>query len=196
MLWSSENVDRCRDPIAPATLSDLARVEEKAELIGGRIVTIMSTGRLPGRISKRILLSLHLYEQQTQLGEAIPDNVGYAIRPPLMSGRESFSPDVSFSVGTSPYNDAGFIEGAPTFAVEVRSEHDFGPAKDRGYADKCADYFDAGTQVVWDVNYRTETIAKYEAANPAAPTLFRRGDAADAEPALPGWRLNSDDLFA
>ncbi|HXD85613.1 MAG TPA: Uma2 family endonuclease [Urbifossiella sp.] len=183
-------------PVAPATLSDLARVEEKAELIDGRIVTIMSTGRLPGRISKRILLSLHVYEQQSRLGEAIPDNVGYAIRPPLMSGRESFSPDVSFYVGTSPYNDAGFIEGAPTFAVEVRSEYDFGPAKDRDYADKRSDYFEAGTRVVWDVNYRTETIAKYEAANPAAPTFFRRGDTADAEPALPGWRLNVADLFA
>lgn len=181
--------------VAPATLCDLARVEEKAELIGGRIVSIMPTGRLPGRISKRILLSLHQFEQQSRIGEAIPDNVGYAIRPPLMSGRESFSPAVSFYVGTSPYNDAGFIEGAPTFAVEVRNEHDFGTAKDRDYANKHTDYFEAGTWVVWDVDYRTETIAKYDAVNPNAPTIYHRGEAADAEPALPGWRVNVDDLF-
>ncbi|HEY2909215.1 MAG TPA: hypothetical protein VGI99_03165 [Gemmataceae bacterium] len=66
---------------------------------------------------------------------------------------------------------------------------------EREMAEKREDYFPAGTQVIWDVDPLAETIAKYEAANPAAPTLFWRDEIADAEPALPGWRLNVDDVF-
>src|SRR5436190_698113 len=115
---------------SPATLDDLCQTKERAELVAGRIVPIMPTGRVPGRIAKKILRSLDDYERTSNFGEAIGENVGYAIRPPLPSGRESFSPDASFYIGSSPYDDAGFIEGAPAFAVEVRSEHDHGPAKD------------------------------------------------------------------
>jgi hypothetical protein len=35
----------------------------------------------------------------------------------------------------------------------------------------------------------------YRAANPRHPTVYRRGDAAEAEPAVPGWRMDVDDLF-
>jgi hypothetical protein len=38
-----------------------------------------------------------------------------------------------------------FIEGPPTFAVEVRCENDYGPSADDEYAAKRADYFEAGT---------------------------------------------------
>jgi len=179
----------------PASLDDLRNIPGKAELVAGRIVHHMPTGRIPGRIAKRILRSLDDHETRTKLGEAVGDNVGYAIIPPLGNGRGSFSPDVSYYIGPSPHDDAGFIDGPPTFAVEVRSEHDLGPAKDREYEQKRADYFSAGTVVVWDVDYRTETIAKYEPSDPSVPVVFSRGDAADAEPALPGWRLPVDEVF-
>ncbi|MDB5310352.1 MAG: hypothetical protein JWO38_4554 [Gemmataceae bacterium] len=179
----------------PATLEDLEQVREKAELVAGSIVRIMPTGRVPGRVAKRILLSLDVYEAEKGLGEAIGDNIGYAIRPPLPNGRESFSPDVSYYIGSSPFNKPGFINGPPTFAVEVRSEHDFGPASDREYVEKREDYFRAGTQVVWDVDYRAETVTSYKHSDPTTPVVFRRGDTADAEPALPGWRLKVDDIF-
>jgi Uma2 family endonuclease len=45
-----------------------------------------------------------------------------------------------------------FFEGAPVFAVEVRSEGDYGPAAERELAEKRADYFAAGTLAVWDVD--------------------------------------------
>lgn len=89
-----------------------------------------------------------------------------------------------------------FIEGVPLLAVEVRSQNDYGPSAEREMAEKREDYALAGTQVIWDVDPVAETIAKYDAANLAAPTIYHRGDAADAEPALPGLRLNVDDLFA
>jgi Uma2 family endonuclease len=89
-----------------------------------------------------------------------------------------------------------FLDGAPLFAVEVRSENDYGPKAEREIAAKRADYFLAGTQVVWDVDPVAATIASYKASDPATPIVYRRGDTAEAEPALPGWRLEVNDVFA
>jgi Uma2 family endonuclease len=63
-------------------------------------------------------------------------------------------------------------------------------------ADKRADYFAAGTQVVWDVEVLREGwIAVYRASAPETSTLYRRGQVAEAEPALPGWTFPVDELF-
>ena len=56
-----------------------------------------------------------------------------------------------------------FIDGPPTFAVEVRSEHDYGAKAETELAAKRADYFQAGTRVVWDVDPLAKTIAVYRA---------------------------------
>jgi Uma2 family endonuclease len=179
-----------------ATLDDLMKVDGKAELINGRIVRAMPTGTLPTRLAKRILLALDPHVVASGVGEVFGDSLGYAIDPPLPSGRQSFSPDVSYYNGPLPANLMKFIQGAPNFAVEVRSENDYGPAKEREHAAKRGDYFAAGTLVVWDVDPIAETVTSYTAADPTAPKVFRRGEAADAEPAVPGWRLSVDALFA
>src|SRR6266567_9351408 len=116
-----------------ATLDDLYRTPEKAELIGGRIVCFMATGRKPGRVGFSIARSLDDHAKQLRRGEAYPDNVGFAV-PELPSGRESFSPDASYYDGPMPANPMRFIEGAPTFAAEVRSENDYGPAAEADMA--------------------------------------------------------------
>src|SRR6516162_11397377 len=110
-----------------ATLDDLYRTPGKAELIGGRIVKYMATGRKPNKVAGRIFRFLDDYAQQTSRGEAYTDSMGFAV-PELPSGRESFSPDASYYFGPFPDNPMRFIEGAPTLAVEVRSEYDYGPA--------------------------------------------------------------------
>ncbi len=178
-----------------ATLDDLYKVEGKAELIAGRVVHFMPTGFWPGEVSVGIYLSLKLHARGTNRGHATPDNVGYAIRE-LPSGRESFSPDAAFFDGSIPDKWMRFIEGAPTFAAEVRSEGDYGPAADRDYTIKRADYFQAGTLVVWDVDPRTECVRSYRAETPDQPMTFRKGQVADAELAVPGWRMAVDDIFA
>jgi len=50
--------------------------------------------------------------------------------------RKSLSPDAAFYVGTPI--EAKFLEGAPLFAVEIRSEGDYGPTAERGLAEKRA----------------------------------------------------------
>ena len=90
-----------------------------------------------------------------------------------------------------------FSPQPPVFAVEVRSENDYGPPAERQMAAKRADYFAAGTLLVWDVDLQNEeVVAKYTAANPTAPQLFRRGEVADAGEAVPGWSIHVDELFA
>jgi Uma2 family endonuclease len=177
-----------------ATLDDLYRTPEKAELIGGRIVIQMATGRKPNRIAFRIARSLDDHAEQIKKGEAYTDNMGYAI-PILPSGRESFSPDASYYDGPFPKNAMRFINGPPKFAAEVRSESDYLPGADLEMAEKRADYFQAGTEVVWDVDTVAECIHVYRASDPEHPTTFRRGDVADAEPAVPGWRVAVDWIF-
>jgi Uma2 family endonuclease len=64
-------------------------------------------------------------------------------------------------------------------------------------AAKRADYFAAGTLVVWDVDALDEQLIRvYRAADPATPTVYGRADLAEAEPALPGWSMRVDDLFS
>ena len=133
--------------LADAGLDDLFRTTDKAELIGGRLVHLMPTGRKPNRLAGRIYRSLDDYSEQGKRGEAFTDNMGFTV-PILSSGRESFSPDASYYDGILPRDAMRFIEGSPTLGVEVRSETDYGPAADSEMAEKRADYFEAGTQVV------------------------------------------------
>jgi hypothetical protein len=61
---------------------------------------------------------------------------------------------------------------------------------------KRADYFACGTLVVWDVDLLSEDVIKsYRASDPQNPVIFRRGQIADAEPAVSGWRMPVNDLF-
>jgi hypothetical protein len=40
-----------------------------------------------------------------------------------------------------------------------------------------------------------DVIKSYKASDPDNPVIFRRGDMAHAEPAVPGWQMPVDDLF-
>jgi Uma2 family endonuclease len=179
----------------PATLDDLARVDGKAELIDGRIVRQMPTGHLPNRTASRIFRALDDHAETTGQGVAYTDSMGFAV-PRLPSGRESFSPDATLHLGPVPTNLMGFVRGAPTFAVEVRSESDYGPAAEATMAAKRADYFLAGTSVIWDVDPIARSVKKYRADSPDQPITFTAGSEGDAEPAVPGWRILIDRLFA
>lgn len=179
-----------------ATLDDLMKVNGKAELINGRIVCEMPSGFLPVEVGFNITTALKAHVRGGAPGRAVADPTGYAIPQTLPSGRQSLCPDSSFYTGPALTNPMGFIVGFPIFAAEVRSENDYGPKPDREYAEKRADYFAAGTLVVWDVDPVAETVSVYTAADPLTPVVFGRGDTADAEPAVPGWRLSVDALFA
>jgi Uma2 family endonuclease len=198
-----------------ATIEDLYHLPEncKAEIVNGKLVLMSPTGFLPGRASGEIYVSLREYERRTKSGYALPDNVGFIVNLP---NRRSFSPDAAFYTGKP--TGGKFLDGAPVFAAEVRSENDYGEAAEKDMAAKRRDYFAAGTLVVWDVDVlkeevirdyfaagtlvvwdvdvlKEEVIRVYRASNPEQPQVYRRGELAEAEPAMPGWLMPVDDLF-
>jgi len=176
-----------------ATVEDLYNVPEngKAELVNGEIVLMSPTGGVPGRASGSIYASLGDYEEQTKSGYAFPDNVGFLVNLPH---RKSFSPDAAFYVGELRGGD--FLEGAPVFVVEVRSKGDYGVRAEREIREKRADYFACGTIVFWDVDVlRDKVVRVYRAFASDEPKTYRKGEAAEAEPALPGWTIPVDNFI-
>ena len=122
------------------------------------------------------------------IGFAYTDNIGFRVRL-LSSGRESFSPDAAYYTGPLPKNEMKFLPGPPTVAVEVRSEGDYSPMAEIEMAAKRADYFEAGTLVVWDVDVQENCIHVYRSSQPVTPFTFEIDDLVDAEPAMPGWKV-------
>jgi Uma2 family endonuclease len=175
---------------AAATIEDLYKVEGKAELVNGEIILMSPTGGLPGYAGDKIFSSLDQYSNRHNLGIAVGDNKAFVVNLPH---RKSFSPDAAFYTGEITMN---FFEGSPVFAVEVRSENDYGPRSERAMAAKRADYFAAGTLVVWDVDLLSDDVVRvYRASEPERARIYRRGETAEAEPAVPGWIMAVDDLF-
>jgi Uma2 family endonuclease len=140
-----------------ATIEDLYRVPEdgKAEFVNGELVLMAATGFLPGRAGGEIYASLRDYERRTRSGYALPDNVGFLVNLP---NRRSFSPDAAFYTGEP--TGGKFLNGAPVFAAEVRSENDYGKTAEEEMAAKRRDYFTAGTLVVWDVDVLKEEVVR------------------------------------
>src|SRR5437762_8079235 len=162
-----------------ATIEDLYAVpgNRKAEIVNGDIVTMSPTGAAPSYASSEIFASLREYSRRTKKGIAVTDNAAFGVDLP---NRKSFSPDAAFYTGK--WTGMKFFEGAPLFAVEVRSEGDYGPAAERAIAEKRADYFAAGTQIVWDVDLLSEDVVTSYRSGEDESCVFVRGQTADAEP--------------
>jgi len=160
---------------ADATIEDLYRVPDhrKAELVNGEVVLMSPTGAAPNFAGGEIFASLRDFARRTKSGRAVTDSAGFRVNLPH---RESLSPDAAFYVGQT--SGMTFFEGAPVFAAEVRGENDYGP------------------QVVWDVDLLSaDTVKVYRVSDPDKPTIYRRGEIAEAKPAVSGWKMPVDDLF-
>jgi len=169
----------------------LYREKGKAEIVDGEIVRMSPTGGLPSKASLVIAMSLHAHRRVRGGGHAFADNAGFMVELPT---RQSFSPDAAWYTGSVV--DMRFLEGSPALAVEIRSEGDYGPQAEKELAAKRADYFAAGTLVVWDVDLLSPDVIKvYRSTAPETPTIYRRGDLAEAEPAVPGWRFPVAEIF-
>jgi len=169
----------------------LYREKGKAEIVDGQIVSMSPAGWRHGQASMTIAISLRAREREYGDGHAVGDNVGFLVD---LSHRQSFSPDAAWFTGEPHGLD--FVEGAPAFAAEIRSKSDYGPQAEKDLAAKRADYFTAGTLVVWDVDLLSPDVIKaYRSTAPETPTIYRRGEIAEAEPAVPGWRFPVDELF-
>ncbi len=176
-----------------ATLEDLYAIPDdgKAELVNGELLLMSPTGDKPGWAGDEIFVSLRSYVRMTSFGRAVSDNKGFLANLPH---RKSFSPDAAFYTGLA--GGMEFYPDVPMFAAEVRSENNYGPKAEQEMADKRADYFAAGCKVVWDVDLLSPDVVRvYRAEAPSLPRVYGRGEDADAEPAVPGWKMAVDELF-
>lgn len=168
-----------------ALFERLMHIDGKAEIVDGRIVLMSPTGAWPSLVSNLIVIALKRRSRGKRNEFAVPDNCTFRVDLP---NRQSFSPDAAYFIGPSP--KMGPFEGAPIFAVEVRSIGDYGPRAEVLIAEKRADYFAAGTKVVWDVDILSHDVVKsYDADDPDHPLIFRLNELAHAEAALPGWSV-------
>jgi Uma2 family endonuclease len=171
-------------------VAELYKVPGKAEIVGGRVVIMSPTGDMPGSAAFAIVARLREYAKKHG-GRAYGDNVGFLVDLP---NRKSFCPDGAYYTG--PRAKMKFLPTAPDFAIEVRSEGDYGPAAERDMAAKRADYFAAGTKVIWDVDLLSDDLVRvYREQSPETPEIYHRGESAEAEPAVPGWKFPVDELF-
>jgi Uma2 family endonuclease len=174
-----------------ATVADLQFVEGKAEIVDGRLEVIAPAGGLASGGALAVMCSLRQHQSAHGGGRAFGSTLAYLVDLPH---RKSLCPDASWYTG--PRAGAGFLRGAPVFAVEIRDDADYRDDYEAHFTAKRADYFAAETQVVWDVDVlREELIRVYRAQDPENPTIYRRGEVAEAEPAVPGWRFPVDELF-
>ena len=174
-----------------AQIEDLYELDEKAEIVNGEIVLMGGTGFKPNRAAGRIYRSLDDHEMEHGGGYALTDGAVFVVDLPH---RQSVSPDASWYTG--PATEGRFMLGPPALAVEVRSQGDYGLRAEREMLAKRADYFATGTAVVWDVDVlREEVIRVYRATEPDTPVIYHRGETAEAEPAVPGWRFLVDNLW-
>ena len=169
----------------------LMKIEGKAEIVGGRIVRGESDGFLPALAKVEILVSLDHYARRTKNGRALGGTVAFRVDLPL---RKSFCADAAYIFQPRDGN-MGPVEGAPVFAVEIRSENDYGPAAERAISAKITDYFAAGTRAVWDVDLLGENVVTLHQPQ-SEPLVFRRGEIANAGAALAEWTMAVDEIFA
>ncbi|HUQ70095.1 MAG TPA: Uma2 family endonuclease [Planctomycetaceae bacterium] len=169
----------------------LVQIEGKAEIVDGKIVVTPLKGAWPDHTAGEIYASLRDWTHRTKRGQAIGGSAIFRVHLP---NRDSFCPDAAYHVGPSgkmkPY------EGSPLFAVEIRTLGDYGPRSDRFVTDRRTDYFAAGALVVWDVDLLSNDVVQvYRATAPETPTIYRPGDIAEAEPAVPGWTVAVNELL-
>ena len=169
----------------------LMKIDGKAEIVNGEIVRGECDGFLPALAKAEILMALDRYARLTKSGRALGGTVAFRVDLP---NRKSFCADAAY-ISQPRDGNMGPVEGAPVFAVEVRSENDYGPAADRAIAAKIQEYFAAGTLAVWDVDLQNENVVTLHL--PDVPSqIFRRGDTSHAGAALPGWTMEVEEIFA
>jgi Uma2 family endonuclease len=162
----------------------------KTEIVNDRLIVIGGSGMLSAFAAGRIMGSLLSQEGVREKGMVLGGRVSFIVDLPH---RRALCPDVSWYVG--PRTDS-HPDVPPRFAAEVRDMLDYGDEAEHRMAAKRADYFAAGTLIVWDVDVLRESLVRvYGADNPEHPTVYRRGEVAEAEPAVPGWRMPVDELF-
>lgn len=162
---------------------------KRFELVDGELVEMPGAGTPHMLLMTVIYKLIDAYVLEHDLGQVFPDGESYILR---RSPDRVRIPDVSFVSHARVPDDGmpeGYWPGAPNLAVEIVSSND--NASD--LHDKDQDYLDAGTQIVWVVWPRRQSVTVHTPGG-TAPELGPE-DELDGGDLLPGFRVRVAALF-
>jgi len=159
---------------------------ERAELIEGTVIEMAPPGGVHGEYAGDLYSAIKTFVRRNKLGRVFVET-GFRLKPILVR-----SPDVSF-VEAARFPDGkaprGFIDGAPTLAVEIVAPGDLWTEVEG----KVNLYLEAGSAAVWIVEPDAQTVTIRTADN--APRVLRRDQTLDGGAVLPGFALPLHELF-
>lgn len=159
---------------------------DRAELVNGEVIEKMPPGFDHGDIAGNICFALKLHARRNNSGRVSVEGGFRLSRNPDVVR----SPDVSFVAAArlEGLNTQGFIEGAPTLAVEVVSPGDLADEVDA----KVQEYLAAGTLAVWVVYPKTGSVVVFTLDE---TRVCLRQHMLRGEPVLPGFEVAVSEIF-
>ena len=182
--------DAVEKQIMTATeLASLSPEASRGELIQGEFISMSPAGFIHGEIAATILITMGQFVRQAQNGKVYAAETGFILKRNPDTVR---APDVAFVTSQRAAlqsKETGFFDGAPDLAVEVISPNE--TVDD--IESKLIDYLEAGTQMVWHVFPRTQSITVYRSLTNIR--VFTIADKIDCEELLPGFSVAVKEIF-
>lgn len=177
----------------PMTVEEYALLEEpddgyRYELVRNRMVVQEPVTGGPHGRSQSILIQ-RLREWMDAFGHGmVLGTTGFIIsdRPATVRG-----PDVAVLLKRRSWEGepGDWIRGAPDVAIEILSP----PNRPGALREKIRDYFDAGALRVWIADPKTRTVTIWR--KDGSKTIFQSGDRLEDPDVLPGFSMETGELF-
>ena len=173
--------------------------EEPLELYNGWLVWQEMTDLIERGVAANIQEILSIVARARGFGQGYPDQVecylanGNVIKPDVCIISDRLFEEKVRAVKKSDKSRRHLVlHGAPELVVETRS-----PSNRRNKEKlKRQDYFDNGTQVIWDVEPKQNIIWVYEAATPDQAVEYQGEAEISCEALFPGWKRKVADFFS
>ena len=158
---------------------------EGYEYIAGELIPRMPTSLKHSRISVTLILSLGAHVRENQLGDIHVSSAGFRV------GERMLIPDIAFVSNSRIPDDMNKAAPIPPdLAVEVVSPTDvFDRIVSKAFA-----YLAAGTQLVWVIEPKSETVLVYRSETDIK--LLTRNDTLTGEDVVEGFACPVAELFA
>ncbi|MEO6866239.1 MAG: Uma2 family endonuclease [Gemmatimonadaceae bacterium] len=172
------------------TVEELPDIPDCYELVDGELIMMTPAGWLRGHLVMKIGMVLGAYVDHNNLGMTFGEQTGFILSRNPDTVR---APDAAFvREERIPLERdlTQYFPGAPDLAVEVLSPSNRASAMKR----KLAQYFAAGTQLVWVVDPETRVITVHASGRDAA--ILHETDTLDGQDVLPGFHYAIAKLFA
>ncbi len=176
-------------PITAEDLPSVAPDDQPCELVAGTLVCEPPPGQAHGWVAATILGRLFEHVRRHRLGRVYTAETGFVLAREPDSVRCPDAAFVSAARLTEEARRSLYFEGAPNLAVEVLSPSNTG----QQISEKVQDYLAAGTQAVWVVDPRQETVTVH--LSDGERTTLGPSDTLNGAPALPGFHLPVTEIF-